>query len=81
MKQKTHYSCVITIAEGVTLNAYHAYEDGYKYNTRPCYQLDITNADGTVSVKRLDADSIEDLYYILADIRNVMKSVPLPDII
>jgi hypothetical protein len=81
MKQKTHYSSVVTIAEGVTLGVYHAYEDDYKYNLRPCYRLDIANADGTVSIKHLDADSIEDLYFILTDIRNVMKSVPLPDII
>ena len=81
MNQKTHYSCVTTIAEGVTLGVYHSYEDGYKYNLRPCYRLDITNSDGTVSIKHLDADSIEDLYYILTDIRNVMKSVPLPDTI
>ena len=81
MKQKTHYSCVVSIAEGVTLGVFHAYEDGYKYNLRPSYQLDITNADGTNTIKRLDADSIEDLYYILTDIRNVIKSLPLPDII
>lgn len=75
---KTHYTGVLNLCDGVTLGAYHSYEEGYKWNGNPSWRLEIAQPDGTISTKTIDADAIEELYFNLGDMRSIISHMPLP---
>lgn len=76
-KLKTHYSCTIELADGVTFGAFHSYEEGYKYNSTPNYRIDIKVDENTVT-KYLSEDAIEQLYFNLQDMRSALGTMPRP---